>query len=196
MQEINLKKRLENKLGEIADFLLQHEDDNKEIGALAGISGNALFHFYYGNHKDDERHIEKGTEIITEVFNRIENGYTYSTFCDGIAGACWVLELLKQEQFIELEEDIITEDVDNYLYEKMRKFIADNNFDFLHGAIGIGYYFLKRYQNNPRPKLNNRYEQYLLELLDAISQHAIRDKNKIRWKSQINLVILKLRVQI
>jgi len=182
---MDLKKRLENKLEEIAEFLLNHEDDNKEIGTLSGISGNAMFHFYYANYKDDDRHREKGAEIISEAFNRIENGYTYPTFCDGIAGACWVLELLKEEKFIELEEDIITEDVDEYLFGKMKEFIADNDFDFMHGAIGIGFYYLKRYQNVTSQTLKNRYEEYLLVLIDAITKTAIVEDGMVKWKSEI-----------
>ncbi|WP_299223676.1 lanthionine synthetase C family protein [uncultured Aquimarina sp.] len=182
---MDLKKSLENKLEEIANFLLNHKDYNIEIGALTGISGNALFHFYYANYKDDDRHREKGAEIISKVFSRIEQGYTYPTFCDGIAGACWVLELLKEEKFIELEEDIITEDLDEYLFNKMKGFITNNNFDFLHDAIGIGYYFLKRYENIQISSLRNRYEKYLLELLNAISQNAIKERNIVKWKSEI-----------
>jgi len=142
---MNIKQRLSDTLDEISDILLNFSiEKNTEIGALAGISGIALFHFYYAKFKDDEKHQEKGTELIYEVLNRIEKGYNYPTFCDGIAGALWVIELLKQEQFIDIEEDIVTEDVDIYLYEKMQNFNGDNDFDFLHGAIGIGYYFLKR----------------------------------------------------
>ncbi|MHA7056791.1 lanthionine synthetase C family protein [Aquimarina sp. M1] len=179
------KKRLENKLEEIADFLLYHKDDNKEIGALSGISGNAMFHFYYANYKDDDRHREKGAEIISEAFNRIEKGYTYPTFCNGIAGACWVLELLKEEKFIELEEDIITEDVDKYLFGKMKAFIMDNNFDFMHGAIGIGLYYFKRFQNVTSSDLKNRYEMYLMVLINAISETVIVEDDTVRWKSKI-----------
>ncbi len=176
-----LKNRLENKLKEIAEFLLSDQNTNTEIGALEGIAGNALFHFYYGDYKSDKRHTEKGAEIITEAFTRIENGYTFPTFCDGIAGACWVLELLKQEQFVELEEDIITEDVDTYLFEKMKSFIDDHNFDFLHGAIGIGMYYLKRYQNTD----SNIYVEYLAILIDAIIATALKEGDTIKWESKI-----------
>ncbi|WP_299678327.1 lanthionine synthetase C family protein [uncultured Dokdonia sp.] len=182
---MNLNNKLESKLDEIADFLLNHEDYNPEIGALTGLSGNALFHFYFGNYKNDDRHIEKGVDIIIELFNRIEKGYNFPTFCDGIAGACWVLELLKEQGKIELEEDIITEEVDEYLLSEMNDFITDNNFDFMHGAIGIGLYYLKRYQNVTFSKLKFRYERYLFVLLEAISAKAIKSGDTIHWESNI-----------
>ncbi|MBQ4803091.1 lanthionine synthetase C family protein [Aquimarina sp. MMG015] len=182
---MTLNERLENKLDEIADCLLHLDDDNVEIGALTGISGNAMFHFYYADYKSDDKHREKGSQIIKEVFNRIEKGYSYPTFCDGIAGALWVLELLKEEHFVELEEDIITKDVDEYLFDKMKAFIADNDFDFMHGAIGIGFYYLKRYQNVTSKALKDRYKDYLNVLIDAISEKAITKNGVVKWESEI-----------
>ncbi len=182
---MELKIRLEHKLKEIAEFLLNHDTSYDTIGVLSGSSGVALFHFYYSQFANDSRHEDKGAEIMTRTFEQIQKGFTYPTFCNGIAGACWVLELLKEEQFIELEEDIITSEVDTYLYEKMKSFIEDNNFDFLHGAIGIGYYFLKRYENIQTSSPNCRYKYYLLELLNAIAKNAIQTKNFVKWKSGI-----------
>lgn len=182
---MDLRERLALKLEEIADCLLRIEDTNKEIGAMSGISGNALFHFYYADYKGDENHYNKGIEIITEVFSRINKGYNYPTFCDGIAGACWVLELLKEEQFIELEEDIITEDVDQYLFDKMKGYIVKGKFDYMHGAIGIGMYFLKRYNNSKNQELNRKYETYIRFLTDSLYQKAIIEGNKMKWKSLV-----------
>lgn len=182
---MNLKKQLENKLKEIADFLLNHESDNKDIGVLGGTSGIALFHFYYADYEDDDRHAEKGTEIIYEAFQRIQEGYNYPTFCDGIAGACSTLELLKEEQFIELEEDIITPEVDTYLFEMMSIDIKENNYDFLHGAIGYGYYFLKRYQNATTEILKKRYKQYLDHLINFLKNTSIESDTGIWWQSEI-----------
>lgn len=177
-----LATRLHKKLDEIAEFLLHNDDSNLEVGVLSGISGNALFHFNYGDFTNNDDHINKGIEIITEVFDRIQKGYNHPTFCDGIAGACWTLELLKAEKKIELEEDIITEEVDIFLYNKMKEFIAKNDFDFLHGAIGIGFYFLKRYENYPQKK---RYKKYLDFLLDELSNKSIETKGLIYWESTI-----------
>ena len=182
---MDINRRLEIKLDEIAISLLNHKCDNTEIGALTGISGNALFHFYYSRYRKDNLHAEKGAEIITETFNRIQKGYNYPTFCDGIAGACFVLELLKQEKFLDLEEDIITEEVDIYLLKEMNKFIFSDDFDFLHGAIGIGYYFLKRYENVKTNDLEKRYEHYLLTLIQAIKDQAIYKGDYILWESEI-----------
>ena len=184
---MDIKKRLEIKLGEIANNLLNSSLENKEIGVLGGISGNALFHFYYGRLKEDQRHIDKGSDIIYEIFQRIENGYSYPTFCDGIAGACWTLELLKEEEFIDIDEDIITEEVDLYLLEHMKKYIKSNDYDFLHGAIGIGFYFFKRYENALDNNSKKLYENYIVELIKAILENAVREDNIIKWKTEINV---------
>lgn len=182
---MNLRTRLTNKLDEIGSFLLQHPIKNNEIGALGGISGIALFHFYYANYSGDDSHTKKGNDIIFEVFNRIKEGYSYPTFCDGIAGACWVLELLKVKDFIQLEEDIITDQLDCLLFGKMKEDLEEGNYDFLHGALGYGYYFLKRYQNSN--SLKNKYKNYLLVLIESLKKMAIRSDSGIWWESNIRV---------
>ncbi len=184
---MNLKSTLRSKLTEISSILLEETSKNKDIGVLGGISGIALFHFYCGKFLDDNRHTDKGSDIITEAFDRIQNGYSYPTFCDGIAGAFWVLELLKEEEFIILEEDIVTPELDDHLFEQMNADMRAGNYDFLHGAMGYGFYFLKRYQYAIDKDSKKRYKQYLDSLIFFLKETAIRDTRGIWWKSKIRM---------
>jgi len=183
-----LKVRLHNKLTEIGQVLLESVDQNEDVGVLGGSAGIALFHFYYSRFLDDDRddqYIDKGSEVITETFSKIQKGFSYPTFCDGIAGACWVFELLKEEKFIELQEDIITPELDHFLLEQMKTDIQEGNYDFLHGAMGYGYYFLKRYQNATSKASKLNYKKYLFVLLDFLKETAIHQNNGMWWTSEI-----------
>ncbi len=184
---MDLKIRLRKKLDEIAQVLFNEEVKNTEIGVLGGLSGIALFQFYYSKFIDNDKYAIQGAETISEVFNRIEKGYSYPTFCDGIAGACWALELLKEEGFIELEKDIITESLDRFLLEQMRKDMANNHYDFLHGALGYGYYFLKRYKNVMSEDLKLKYQDYIYELIAFLKNSFIKNEVGVFWKSIIRV---------
>ncbi len=50
---MELRICLQNKLTEIGNILFERVDQNKDIGVLGGISGIALFHFYFSieNHR-------------------------------------------------------------------------------------------------------------------------------------------------
>ncbi|KAA1247639.1 lanthionine synthetase C family protein [Aquimarina sp. RZ0] len=166
---------------------MQNTSTPDTIGVLGGSSGIALFHFYYAAFSEDTLHSDQGAAVISETFNRIQEGYSYPTFCDGIAGACWVLELLKEEQFVTLQEDVITAELDNYLLDCMKKDIAENNYDFLHGAIGYGYYFLKRYQQAETVHSKKQYQKHLMPLITFLTDTAISGNTGIWWKSVIKV---------
>ncbi len=182
---MDLKIKLTKKLDEIGSFLLDHHTYKTDIGALGGISGIALFHFYFAKHSGNEAHTKKGNDIIFEVFNRIENGYSYPTFCDGVAGACWTLEFLKSKGLVALKEDIITKELDCLLFERMKEDLSQGNYDFLHGALGYGYYFLMRYQNSGSNILKKRYRNYLLFLIESLKRMSIESDSGMWWESNI-----------
>ncbi len=98
-----------------------------------------------------------------------------------------MLELLKEEKFIELEEDIITPELDEYLLEQIKTDIQKGYYDFLHGAIGYGYYFLKRYQNTDSQTSKIRYKGYLMVLIKFLKETAIKEDIGIWWKSEIRV---------
>lgn len=180
---MNIDIQFRNKLKEISEILDRKTKESNDIGVLAGISGAALFQFYYSEFLNDDIHADKGVEVITEIVKRINDGFNYPTFCSGIAGACWMLEILKEEEFIELEDDFLSSDIDLYLLEAMRVDIIQENFDFLHGAMGYGYYFFKRYQNVVSETSKKSYKAYVNELIEALKKNSKRSDKGIWWES-------------
>jgi len=88
---------------------------------------------------------------------------------------------------IDLEEDIIPEELDIYLFKVMKQDFDKGNYDFLHGAIGYGIYFLKRFENTTDPKTKKRYRDYLLELISFLDTNKKTSKNGIWWASELYL---------
>ncbi|WP_103866047.1 lanthionine synthetase C family protein [Aquimarina sp. I32.4] len=183
---MNIETQLRNKLQEISEILEVETDQNKEVGVLSGISGVALFQFYYSRFTEDDTHADKGVETITKTIELINNGFSYPTFCAGISGACWALEILKEEEFIELDDDFLSSELDSYLLEAMRADIKIAYFDFLHGAIGYGYYFLKRYQNAASEASKKIYKTYLDELITALKKTSKENEQGVWWQSVLD----------
>ncbi len=65
-----------------------------------------------------------------------------STYCNGLAGLCIGLNWLEKSGYIEGASKSFTV-YDNLLSDKLYQML-DSNLDFLHGAIGIGLYFVMR----------------------------------------------------
>jgi hypothetical protein len=169
--EIILKKISRN-----IHTIIETKDD---LGVISGSGGLALFEFYYSNLIKDEYHYDKASEILVNSINMINEGYTYDTFCNGLAGFGWLLDHLEQEKFIEIDNDNISYKFDEYLYSKLTLCTNKNNFDFLQGAIGHGFYFLKRYSNTKSLILREKYKNYILELISFLDKHSIKKNIEI-----------------
>jgi len=183
--EAALKEKLELQLKEIQTTLVNHYNDNPHLGVLAGISGISLFHFYYSKYLGNDTYFDDGAEILNESINRINEGYTLLTYCSGIAGAGWVFDHLIEEEFVEIDTDDLLPDLDVPFYNTMINHIKKGDYDFLHGAIGYGFYFLKRFKNTKSKDLKERYTNYLLALVSELEILSEKDENGIKWP-QVN----------
>ncbi len=178
------EQKLKNKLEEI-NLELQNngELDTTDIGVLSGSAGLALFHFYYNSYNPNEISEDVGSTIIASIVGTINEGYNFHTFCGGIAGAAWTIELLKELDFIELDTDVLLEVLDDYLRHIMNLDEQENFYDFLHGLIGIGYYFLKRYKNTESSELKEKYKVLLLEMISKLHKTAKQSDHGVYWES-------------
>ncbi|MFD2563785.1 lanthionine synthetase C family protein [Aquimarina rubra] len=183
---MNTTEIFREKLKEIQNILKENQNHKEHIGVLSGISGISLFQFYYARFVEDEKIADIGVDTISETIQRMNDGYSFPTFCTGIAGAGWVLELLNEEEFIDIDNDQLLSDLDTFLFESMNTDIKNEYFDFLHGALGYGYYFLKRYQNTGSESLKQRYKEYILKLINALKNSAHEDERGVFWMYELH----------
>lgn len=180
---------MEEKLSEIGRFLKKKHREkhhaNDQLGVLSGLSGLALFHFYYAKFLNTDEHANIGLKILSLCLKKINNEYNYPTYCTGLVGMAWVFNHLEQENFVDLDEGLLN-NLDDPLYNIMVANMKSENYDFLHGAIGYGFYFLKRYQNTNSDKLKNKYRDYLFSLIGLLDDATERKGNKTKWISIID----------
>ncbi len=181
-----IRQRLLKILEEICESIEDQSHKNLKIGVLSGISGVSLFYFYYSKLLNADQYYTKGINILEESIDRINLGYSFPTYCSGIAGFGWVLDHVVEEKFVETDTDGLLSDLDGYLYQVMTNDLKKKYYDFLHGAIGYGYYFLKRYKNTKSDILKKRYTDYLFFLVSSLKQLSEKDKNGIKWSSVLN----------
>lgn len=75
------------------------------------------------------------------------------SYDQGIAGYGWLLVHLKENDILEIDLDNYLTEVDNYLYQRLIFLISNKEYDPLYGAIGIGFYFIKRKNINAVEKI-------------------------------------------
>lgn len=115
-------------------------------------------------------------EGIDKLLLQLETQDILPTYCDGFAGIGWLLLYLKEHKHIEFSDDEFLEDLDDVLAKAMIMFLDTNHIDTLHGAIGIGIYFVKR-----------KKVQEVSLLIDNLMKKAVVEKDRICWRF-LNLV--------
>ncbi|MEM9001633.1 MAG: lanthionine synthetase LanC family protein [Bacteroidota bacterium] len=178
-----MKQVLEKQLREIAKRTEMEYTNMENIGILAGQSGVALLQFYCSKYFDEDHYADTGVEIIANCMDKINKGYAYPTYCAGIAGFGWALQHLCDEHFVALDIDELLEPLDEYLNSQMLLDLGNGNYDFLHGAIGYGFYFLKRYQSTQDQRSKHRYSAILQELVSYLKKMAIHEAETTKWAS-------------
>lgn len=172
---------INEKLEVFAEIVKEKTKDLKDAhGIMGGKAGIALFCFYYAKYKQDDSFADFGLELISEVFDAINEGFAYHTHAGGLAGIGWTVEHLAKQEFLDTDTDEILSDLDPYLHKAMIYDIDQDNYDFLHGAVGNGTYFLDRL-TNPEAK------GYIKELIDKLDEKAHRDDDgAVKWLSTLN----------
>ncbi|WP_099463734.1 MULTISPECIES: lanthionine synthetase C family protein [Parabacteroides] len=175
----DLKKRVEIKLRDIVEYLVNIENKDKYPPCLmSGNMGIAIFLFYYARYTQNEYYAEQAMFFLESSINTI-NGNFNPSFCNGISGICWGIQHLIANQFLENDSTDILKSFDTNLSTHVITYASLNYFDYLHGAIGIAIYLLKKINSNNIRACENK-------IIDILSSSKININNKgCYWESKI-----------
>lgn len=173
----------QEKLSEISAALLEKTEALAgNIGVMGGKAGVALFFFYYAQLTQEEKYVDFAHQVINEIFDEINKEFSIHTLAGGLAGVGWMMEHLVQNDFVEADTDEILESLDPFLYKAMIFDIEKGNYDFLHGAVGSGTYFISRLAK----KDSETYLKELVDHLDKVSHKFDDLDGAIAWLSQLD----------
>ncbi len=181
-----MKETLEPQLVRIAEIIKDDYSKSEHIGLLSGRSGLALFQFYCAKYFDDDSYAEVGVEILSSITESIDNGYSYATYCNGIAGFCWTVQHLVEHDFIDLDVKELLDPFDSFLFFQQEFELNNGNYDFLHGAMGYAFYFLSRYLGSSDNESREKYETFLESFVLRMEEMAIPDGPDFKWESVLD----------
>lgn len=78
------------------------------------------------------------------MVEELTTNFQLHTFSNGLSGILYLFEFLRENKFIDIDVSDVQPILDNYIVGKMRLDIQQKNYDFMHGALGVGFHFLKR----------------------------------------------------
>lgn len=176
---MKLKENIYSELNEIIKYLQEWENVSKSqnvhsISLLSGLSSIIIvlldtFLVYPKLIKTEciKNYLDKLYTILCDEENLIPS------YCGGIAGYGLLLHnLIEKNIFVEDYYYKVLEEIDEVLIDMLTTEVKEDNLDILHGALGIGLYFIKRGKVN---EVN-----VLIKILEI---KAIRNNNEIYWKT-------------
>jgi len=151
------------------------EEESFDYGLYSGKFGILLFLLYYSRFSKTKKHVKITENYAKRLFEQFIIKEELHTFCSGLSGILYLLEFLHENDFIDMDVSNAQSLLDNYLVSRMRGNIQQWNYDFMHGALGVGLYFLKK-----RTGL-----EYVRELIDFLYATALKsaDNHIFKWES-------------
>jgi lantibiotic biosynthesis protein len=162
-------------IGEILNECMQDEGFSRS-GLSGGKAGILLFMFYYERYFDGEKENAPGylDAILDNVQSNINNAFS---FANGLAGIGWLIEHLVEKEFIAKNYRLVLEDLDVELEPVMYDELNRGNYDFLHGALGCLFYYVKRKSNKKANK------ERILQFCRDLKRHGKYEiENQVYWE--------------
>ncbi|RAJ74055.1 lanthionine synthetase-like protein [Chitinophaga dinghuensis] len=178
---------MENRIRQILDALnsaVQADDTERNISLMQGLAGLTLCNFYTGRYLNDPHYTRKGHEYCDLLIHTINNN-TYKlhnlfSFCNGLAGVCYMFCHLNEKKFLSFDINDGFGDTEEFLFNIGLKSLKVGKSDYLHGGMGILYYFIRRL---PEEKML----PWILQMLTAYQEKARIDDNGMRMMNTVLL---------
>lgn len=163
MLKENLINDTQKLVENIISFILKNKStiQNLPPTLYSGKAGFAIFLAEYNNIFYHEVVLDFYYEIVQDMLeNKIIN---YPSLSNGIAGTFYAYQYLINKNYVNGETAFLS-NIDNILIGEFDSYIEQKNFDLLHGALGIGVYFLSRFKQTGDPTYLLKISKDLIQI--------------------------------
>jgi len=185
-----MKEIIQQKIDLIADCIFEKikktdENEKKSYGLYTGDYGVLLFLLYYSRYKKNENYAALSEKYAERLLNQLIMVKSH-TFCKGFSGILYLFEWMKENDIIYFDTVDVQSSLDKFLIKHMMKNLNQKNHDFLHGALGVGLYFVKKASNIDS----------IQKLIDFLYKESEKDlENQIfKWESEIEIETKNIQV--
>jgi len=121
---------------------------------------------------------EKAGAVLEHLVDQVNEGLRSFSYCDGLAGFAYLLNYMREKDFVDDSIDDLLADCDGILYNSMHEMLETDNLDYLHGAQGIAVYCLDRYKAGYMDK--GRIDAIATAVINWVNKNA-EDKQVPRY---------------
>lgn len=147
---------------------------------LSGFAGLLIFQYYYIKFCEENEIIveynlfEQNIDKIVQVLNKEIKSYS---LCSGVSGTAYAINFLANRGIIDMENSFFDE-LDELLFEYGIHKLLNNEWDYLHGGLGILTYFIERN--------NNLSTLFMEESAKIMINNSLIFSKGIAWNSKVS----------
>ena len=186
MSNLTLDHKLEKIAASITLYAkgkMKTQEAHEDFGLFNGQWGMLLFEAYYLHYNPKCSMQKFFDEHLDFCLTSLSDGYRAYSYSNGLCGMLLALEHLQKKEFIEIEMSEAIDVYDNLFKQILDQELQNPNYDFLHGAIGLGFYFLHR---------NNALSISCIEnIINHLWADVIINGEQYAWKTILNLSGIK-----
>lgn len=167
-------------LKDIASEVMRNLDrkDSLDYSLLGGDLGCVVL--LYQMSFLDASYSEKADACLDRILKDMNDVSCAVSYCNGLGGLGIGLDYLEREGYVQGADENM-QDFDMLISCSLNWQLEKNMHDFLHGFIGLGFYYLVRYPH--RPEFSKRQ---LLKIVDYLYDTAILNGKEIYWISSMH----------
>lgn len=174
-----MKEAVYKKISQLSEIICSRIDDSTQnmynsVSLFGGNTGLLLFLYNYTKISDNSKYRILADRLIDFILDSIENGAFTHTFSNGLSGVLYLFDLLEKQGFVNIDISESQGVLEDYMIKEARKDFYERNYDYLHGALGVGLYFLKK-------KSQMFFVDELVNILDNEAEKDIVRKT-VKWK--------------
>ena len=169
-------RQIERILQDFAANISIRLNNRKQLNCslLGGDLGDIIFLYHYSRIDAHYESIADG--LLEKMLQSLSMQPRIATYCNGLAGLGVGLLTLQQDGVISGVDSALGS-IDPVISLSLASFVEDNNIDFLHGLIGIGFYLLERNNSSKEYSVSN-----LSKIVDYLDKSKISDGALVKWR--------------
>ena len=171
-------KDTERRVTEIAECIYKEMKTNPyhtAQGLFGDYFGVLLFLYYYADFTKEKKYTLLAEQVLNKLLTQLESNIPGFSYAGGYAGIFYLFRFLQEKKFISVDFLDSEEIIENYLIKQARHCMQINDYDYLHGSLGVALYFLRKNPDHP----------FLREFIEFIYYTAEKEalNHTVKWKT-------------
>jgi lantibiotic modifying enzyme len=177
MYHSDLSNVLRKQIDSISNYILRYKTTITDPGLLSGKAGVTLLFAYLSELFPEKNYHNNTIEFVSDLADSLSNDELDYHLSTGVAGIAFVFQHLRNRKVLDRNQDLNLSVIDKLISYGIDRDFVNNNWDPLHGLVGLGIYFLERNKET-------REEIFLSKIIDHLLQMSVQHNEYNVWITQ------------